>query len=166
MDDDLHAVCAQGRKTSMCLLPVLFPLVKHATDGVGETATVMTREVPEVRQIGEVPSYALDGFTRLGKEALSQLALSDRRVATVVSGLRGKARSDALTYLQFEAEGGICTLELSDPLYEELKQLALGCWTGLPRKAIPEAIEIMRDAVPALNDIRQALCSQQFGNHQ
>ena len=109
---------------------------------------------PEVRQVGEVPSYALCGFTRLGQKALAQLARSDRNVARVVRNLRGRARSDALTYLLFEAEGGVCTQEVSDPLGDELERLALGCWTGLPRDAVPDAIDIMRAAIPALNDVR------------
>lgn len=157
LDEGLHTTCAQARRTSMCLLPVVFPIIKAATEEVGGAPMVLPRETPEVRLIGEVPSYALDGFTRVGQWALARLARSDRAVGGVVDGLRGNRRSDALTYLLFEAEGGICTTELSDPLYDELKRLALGCWTGLPRAAVPDAIEIMRDAVPRLNDIRQDL---------
>ena len=157
LDEGLHTICAQARRTSMCLLPILFPIIKAATEEVGAPATVVSRKTPEVRLIGDVPSYALDGFTRLGQWALARLARSHRAVGEVVGGLRGNARSDALTYLLFEAEGGICTTEVSDPLYDELKRLALGCWTGLPRAAVPHAIEIMRDAVPRLNDIRQDL---------
>ena len=153
-DDDLRTICIQGRRTSMCLLPVLLPLVKQATESVSEQPVIVSRDAPEVRQIGEVPSYALCGFTRVGQEALAQLARSDRNVARLVRNLRGRARSDALTYLSFEAEEGVCTEEVSDPLYEELKNLALGCWTGLPRDAVPDAIEIVRVAIPALNDIR------------
>ncbi len=147
----------------MCLLPVLLPLVKRATESVGEQPVIVSRDAPEVRQIGEVPSYALCGFTRLGQEALAQLAQSDRNVARVVRNLRGRARSDALTYLSFEAEGGVCTQEVSDPLYEELKNLALGCWTGLPRRAVSDAIGIMRDAVPVLNELRAGLMARKTG---
>lgn len=154
MDEYLRTICAQGRRTSMCLLPVLLPLARRATETVGCQSVIVSGEVPEVRQIGEVPSYALCGFTRVGQEALAHLARSDGNVARVVRALRGKARSDALTYVLFEAEGGLCSLEMSDLLYDELKALALGCWTGLPRTAVPEAIEIMRAAIPALNNIR------------
>lgn len=160
MNDGLHDVCAQGRRTSMCLLPVLLPMVKHATEQIGGETSVVTRDAPQVRQIGDVPSYALDGFTRLGKEALAQLARSDRRISSVVGGLKGKARSDALTYLLFEAEGGICTQEVSDPLHDELKRLSLGCWTGLPMAAIPDAVEVMHAAVSALNEIRAHLAKR------
>jgi hypothetical protein len=156
-DGELFAVCVQGRRTSMCLLPVLLPLVKRATQIVGESSTVLSRDVPEVRLIGDLPSYALCGFTRLGQEALTQLARSDRDVAHIVRSLKGRARMDALTYLLFEVEGGVCTRELSDPLYDELKRLSLGCWTGLPREIIAEGTETMRAALAALNDIREEL---------
>jgi len=157
VDDDLHSICAQGRRTSLCLLPILVPLVKRATEDVGAPTTIVAQAIPEVCLIGDVPSYAYCGYTRLGQEALTLLSRSDRDVARVVGALRGKARMDALTYLLFEADGGVCTQELSDPLYEELKSLALGCWTGLPREIIPDAIETMRAALPILNDIRDAL---------
>jgi len=70
LDEGLQIICAQARRTSMCLLPVLLPIIKAATEEVGEPPAVVPRETPEVRLIGEVPSYALDGFTRVGQWAL------------------------------------------------------------------------------------------------
>ncbi len=57
---------------------------------------------------------------------------------------------DALTNLLFVVEGGVCTTELSDPLYLELKTHSLGCWAGLPGPALAEGLAIMTDAIPAL----------------
>jgi len=165
VDEDLRTICVQGRRTSMCLLPVLLPLIKRATEEVGEPSKVKSHDMAEVRLIGGVPGYAICGFTRLGKAALAQLAHSNRNLERLVCSLRGKARSDALTYLLFEAEGGVCTTELSDPLHDELKWLSWGCWTGLPREVLNEAIETMRTAVPQLNDIRQALWERSVGRY-
>jgi hypothetical protein len=68
-----------------------------------------------------------------------------------------KARMDALVNLLFVVEGGVCTQELADPLYEELKIHSLGCWAGLSAPALAEGLAIMADAIPALNDIRADL---------
>jgi hypothetical protein len=115
----------------------------------------VTRTAPEVRDINGVPSYALDGFTRPGRVALLTLARHDRRLAKLLSPLATtKARMDALVNLLFVVEGGICTAELSDPLYDELKRYSLGCWSGLSKLALDEGLSIMSDAVPTLNDIR------------
>lgn len=157
LEEDLYEVCSQGRRTSACLLPVLFPLIKRATDSFGAPLGLASVNPPEVSWIGDLPSYALDGFTRIGREALFQLVNSDAGVTKVVRPLRGRARANALVYLLFEAEGGICTSELRDPLGLELKSQALGCWTGLPTSEVSGAIEVMRAAITKLNELRQKL---------
>lgn len=159
VDVDLHAVCAQGRRTSACLLPVLLPLAKRATEEVGVPNVVVTRDAPEVHLIDGVPSYAVCGFTRVGQEALAQLARSDRGVARAVGALKGRKRMDALTFLLFAVEGGVCTKQLGDPISDELERVSLGGWTGLSREAIPSALAVMRDSLPALNAIRASLMS-------
>jgi len=160
LTDDLLDTCMRGRRTSACVLPLLFPLVKVATEAVGVASHVVPSNVPEVRLIHGVPGYAIDGFTRFGKQALAELATANKAVRRVVSRLRESSRQKGLTYLLFEAEGGICTRELSDPFTSELKRHALGCWTGLPHGDVPEAIAVMRSAIPELNYIRQALTAQ------
>jgi hypothetical protein len=157
-DRGLEAVCMQARRTSQCLLPVLLPLVKNASEKANGHRQILMREMPEFREIEGLPSYSLDGYTRPGRIALMALARQDGRLARFLAPLpTAKARMDALTNLLFVAEGGVCTTELSDPLYDELKSFSLGCWTGLPRSILGEGLAIMASALPALNRIRADL---------
>jgi hypothetical protein len=157
-DHGLLETCMQGRRTSQCLLPVLLPLLKAATEHAGGQTSIVTRTAPETRDINGIPSYAIDGYTRPGRVALLTLSRHDRRLAKLLSPLpTAKARMDALVNLLFVVEGGVCTQELSDQLYEELKSFSLGCWTGLPAASLAEGLAIMADAIPALNDIRETV---------
>jgi hypothetical protein len=160
-DHGLLETCTQGRRTSQCLLPVLLPLLKAATEHAGGQTSIVTRTPPEARDINGVPSYALDGFTRPGRVALLTLARQDRRLGKLLAPLpTAKARMDALVNLLFVVEGGVCTPELSDPLYDELKRHSLGCWAGLQAAELAEGFAIMTDAIPALNDIRQTVSGE------
>ena len=145
----------------MCLLPVLLPLAKQTSHAVGEMRTITSQPVPPVCEIKGIPGYAFDGYTRLGKEALSILAKSNQGISRFVRHLQGQARSNALQYLLFEVEGGVCTTEISDLVRDELRRLAFGCWIGLPRDVLPEAVATMRDAIPQLNSIREFLSFRQ-----
>jgi hypothetical protein len=60
----------------------------------------------------------------------------------------------ALRAMLFAVEGGVCTEEVCDPAYEELKALAMKQWIGVPEDMMSDALAIMRDAIPALNDLR------------
>ena len=102
-----------------------------------------------------VASTAIGPATRPGRLALTILARRDRRLARLLAPLpSAKARMDALGNILFVAEGGICTTEASDPLYEELKRNSRGCWAGLSATALAEGVSIMTDAIPALTEIR------------
>jgi hypothetical protein len=159
-DRGLEEACIQARRTTQCLLPVLLPLLKAATDEAGGQFSIEKRLTPEVQDIEGLPSYSLDGFTRPGRAALMTLARQDRRLASLLAPLpTAKARMDALTNLLFVVEGGVCTSELSDPLYEELKSYSQGCWAGLSKRALTDGLTIMADALPALNGIRSELVS-------
>jgi hypothetical protein len=157
-DPGVEEACIQARRTTQCLLPVLLPLLKGATEEAGGHAGIVERMPPEVRDIEGLPSYCPDGFTRPGRAALMTLARQDRRLAKLLAPLAtAKARMDALVNLLFVVEGGVCTVELSDPLYDELKRHSQGCWAGLPKLALLEGLAIMSDAIPILNDIRSDL---------
>jgi len=54
---------------------------------------------------------------------------------------------DALVNILFVVEGGVCTTELSDPLYEELKSYSLGSWTNLTAAALAEGVSVMGEAI-------------------
>jgi hypothetical protein len=154
-DAGLLAACRQARRTSRCLLPVLLPLLKGKTERLPRDPAVVSRPVPEMADIRGVPSYAIDGYTRPGRRALAALVGQDRQFRALLGRLKGSNRRlAALTNLLFAVEGGICTTELSDRLYDELKAHSIGCWSDLPQHEFHDGLAIMRDAIPSLNEIR------------
>lgn len=157
---ELEAACMQARRTSQCCLPVMLPLVKTLMPSSPVGRKVVTRQHPALTSISGWPSYALDGYTRAGRIALMTLSKRNLALAEAVRPLpSSKERMEALTNLLFAVEGGVCTTEISDPLYDELKQYSLGCWTGLPSESLSNGLNAMAGAVPELNAIRADVAS-------
>lgn len=156
MDPELFTICLQGRKTTQCLLPVLYPLLKDAAGVQSAFSFILQHPIPAFQNIYGAPSYALDGYTQPGREALSHLQNSNRELQAVLAEINDpRQRLKTLSALLFVVEGGVCTEEISDPLYDELKHVSVGRWSGLPAETIPDAIEVMRTAIPELNEIRE-----------
>lgn len=152
------ALCIQGRKTTQCLLPVLFPLTRSVSSRQGEFSFTLTCPTDQFRDRCSVPLYALDGYTRAGKHALELLFWARPGLQALLSSLKSRsAKLKALAALLFEVEGGVCTREVSDPLYDELKHISKARWSGLSVELIPEALEAMGEALPHLNQLRQEI---------
>ncbi len=155
IDTGLYATCFQGRRTSKCLLPVLLPTVKWAREQTPGRCKLVTRTVPPSPLVSGLPAYCADGYTQPGRLALVEVGRHDQGLRRVLSWLpSSKSRASCLRELLFVVEGGISTTELVDPLYEELKTHSVGCWSGLPKEALPEAFAAMRAAIPQLNWLR------------
>ena len=162
IDEEELAICIQGRKTTQCLLPVLYPVTKQVSPRQGSFSLTLTCPAgtyrDTCRDTYDVPLYALDGYTRTGKHALELLFWATPRLQSLLKPLKSRsAKMKALAALLFEAEGGVCTEEVSDPLYDELKHVSRGRWSGLPAEVIPEALEAMCEAIPHLNQLRQEI---------
>jgi len=162
IDEEELAICIQGRKTTQCLLPVLYSLTRPVSPRQGSFALALNRTQrmsrDTCRDTYDVPLYALDGYTRAGKQALELLLWATPRLQSLLTALESRsAKMKALAALLFVVEGGICTEEISDPLYDELKYISRARWSGLPPEVIPEALEVMREAIPHLNRLRQEI---------
>jgi hypothetical protein len=150
------ALCIQGRKTTQCLLPVLYPLTRPVSSRQGSFSLTLTCPAGMSRDTYDVPLYALDGNTRAGKQALELLFWATPGLQSFLKPLKSRsAKIKVLAALLFVVEGGVCTEEISDPLYDELKQVSRGRWSGLPVEVIPEALAEMQEAIPHLNQLRQ-----------
>ena len=156
IDHDELELCIQGRKTTGTLLPVISALLRASKPRQSSFPLTIQNPVPEVIFVGGAPSYALDGFTRPGREALSQLLQSRAEVARLVTeALPRSKRMRAIQGLLFDVEGGVCTLEVTDPFHDKLKRVTEGRWSGLPRDQIADGLRLMRTAIPELNDFRK-----------
>jgi hypothetical protein len=153
IDTDLYLALVQARRTSKTILPVLLPIALERSRAC--EPQLQENSHPPTLEVGCVPSYALDGYTRPGRAALTELAVRTPNLRCLLRGLRGAKPMQALTCLIFEAEGGICTQEISDPLSQELRTRSLGCWSGLGPSVFEEGLSLMRGLIPTLNDLRR-----------
>lgn len=143
----------QARRTTQVLLPLTLAFWVSRMPRTGPS--IVHREAPPTLAIHGIPSCGLDGFTRIGKEALSRLAREDRALSSLIQPLpSSRARSYALAEALFEVESGICTAELFDDLYSELRRWSIGCRTRLPARNFADLMEAMKAALPRLNEIR------------
>jgi hypothetical protein len=107
------------------------------------------------------PSYAIDGFTRPGRAALSILLDSSPTLRGLLRSLPTKrARIDAISNLLFDVEGGVCLTEPNDSLGVELSALSKGCWSGLRGAELKHGLAEMKLLLPVLNGIRSEVMSQ------
>lgn len=162
IDEEELAICIQGRKTTQCLLPVLYPVTKPVSSRQGSFSLTLTCPADmsrdTCRDTYDVPLYALDGYTRAGKQALELLFWATPRLQRLLKPLKSRsAKMKTLAALLFVVEGGVCTEEVSDPLYDELKCVSRGRWSSLPAEVVSEPLEAMRDAIPHLNQLRQEI---------
>ena len=162
IDEEELVLCIQGRKTTQCLLPVLYTLTRRVSSR--QASFLLTHNHTRCvsrdsyRNTYDVPLYALDGYTLVGKQALELLFWATPRLQGLLKSLKSRsAKMNALAALLFVVEGGVCTEEVSDPLYDELKHVSRGRWSELPAEMIPEALDAMLEAIPHLNQLRQEI---------
>jgi len=116
---------------------------------------VRSCELAPAQTICGIPSYALDGHTRLGRAVLESLLRENRQIGRLLGDVPStKAKLAALASLLFLVEGGLCAQECSDPFSQALKERARGCLTGLPRDRLPEAIGLMEELLPTIAFLR------------
>lgn len=155
LEADLLAVCAQGRRTTQCILPVLLPPMLDAVSAVGDPGALEVTAVPPVRDLGGLPSYAFDGYTRAGRGALWELYAQHHHLHGLwPQAVPARERIDRLQFLLFDVEGGLATEALAHPLLAELKTYSVGCGSGLTGTARQEALCMVREVIPLLNGIR------------
>lgn len=155
---DMLEVCLQGRRTSQCLLPVLLPLWLGAVRDWGDARPIVKHGLPPAVDVGGLPSWVYDGYTRMGRAALWKLYDRHRRLQELTAHWPTMpARIDALQSLLFEVEAGIATESLSHPLAVNLQARGRGCGSGLAGDGPCAAFQAVHDAIPQLNDIRQEL---------
>ena len=105
--------------------------------------------------LGGVPAYAFDARTRAGKFVLGKLLQGDRELLRIMSYSRAKDPLRALGSLLFLVEGGRCDREASDVLSDEIKDVAVGCLTGLSRNLVDIAVTRLTSLLPLLNKLRE-----------
>ena len=145
-------ICFEGFKKTRETLPLLFPLIWLAKPACGE---VLDDELPPQAFVNDVPLWALDKFTREGREAFRRFLLTDCRTATwIKSHIPRSAQIETLGLAVFAVEGGQMKKRLRWELADKLRAtwqrdcLSRHCSDGT------EILALLKDDIEILNDVR------------
>lgn len=152
------AICREGyRKTGEALPPLLALLTME--NGLRESTS--DDFMPPDAMIGGLPTWSVDMFTREGKLALTRLASTQAGVAEFSRAmLPFSQRTGFLGQALFRIEGGLLARrvggELSDRLHSELMFETM----GVAPEAATQALDLMRQDLPLLNQIRAGVLKE------
>jgi len=162
---NITELCRQGRVLSQCLLPLLLcETLKTALIENLETQLIC-HQFPD-SHIDGILSCSIDGFTGPGRAILGRVIRDDRALWNLLSRNVGNSPAKAAAALLFCVEGGLLRRSLTDSSSSELYSAALGCWSYLPPPSIPEALSLMRNLLPKLDDARRDLFARVSQQHQ
>lgn len=152
-------ICRIGYRKICEPLPPLVALLSLAN---GLRSGVVDDALPPELMIGGVPGWALDMFTREGKQALTRLLVARTGVAEFASAILPPSnRVRFLGQVLFRVEGGQLIQrvggDLCDRLHSQLMFDTLGVDPGLAVKAL----DLMRADIPVLNRIRATILKGQ-----
>lgn len=155
-DSGLFELCLAGARLSRCLLPVLLSLAIEATEENSGLGDAVAQVLPAAPLLRGVPAYAFDGFTRVGRAILADLAKREALLQPVLSGLAASARIDVLHHLLFFAEGARCNVLRSDTLSQALHIDAVALGARLPQPDADAAVCLMQSLLPRIHALRGA----------
>ena len=105
--------------------------------------------------INTVPGFALDGFTREGRQAFGRFLETDAATADWIrQHLPVAGRVEFLAQLVFRVEGGVLLERMAGETGRALRERYTFDCLGLSREAAREVLALMRAEIPRLNGIR------------
>jgi hypothetical protein len=139
------------RRTGEMLCPLVALLCREPRQAI----QLESDDLPPEEMIGDIPSWAVDVYSREGRAALARFlqtdALAARWVRRNVSPAR---RVRFLGHIVFRVEGGLVVNRMRWPLADELRrQVDFEC-SGPTCPDAAEILELMRADLPVLNKAR------------
>lgn len=120
-----------------------------------EAATVQDDELPSEAIIGDVPGWALDIYTREGRQALGAFLQSGCETARwVVDHTRPTQRINFLGQIVFRVEGGLVRQRLRWSIGDQLRRLVDCECLGPACPDATEVLDLMRSDIGVLNEER------------
>lgn len=161
ISEPLIELCHEAITKTRTALSVMLPLIWLAERGTG---VPVCSDLPEVPVVHGVPAYVFDGFSRVGRRALTLFLSECVAVRDFIKRQAPRADRVALTaVLVFHAEGGLVDRRLtwsgSEPITRE-GVVADIVGRGLAIEKVTEALALMRDHMPALHKARDRAAAQ------
>jgi hypothetical protein len=134
---------------------MLCPLVALLSCEPRPATQLENDELPAEIMIGDVPSWAIDLYSREGRAAVVRFLQTDAPAARWVRrNVRPARRVPFLGHIVFRVEGGLVVNRMRWPMADELRrQVDVEC-SGQECPNAMEILELMRDDIPRLNEAR------------
>ncbi len=136
---------------------MLCPLVALLAHEPPEPVKADNDELPPETMIGDVPSWALDVYSREGRAAFARFLQTEARSARWVRRhVRPSRHTAFFGHIVFRVEGGLVANRMRRPLADELRrQVDYEC-SGPDCPDAAEILELVRTDLPRLNAARAA----------
>jgi hypothetical protein len=156
----VEVACEGFRRTRT----VLCPLVALLASEPRQAAQIESDDLSAEDMIGDVPAWELDVYTREGRAAFARFLQTDPSAARWVRrNVRPARRVSFLGHVVFRVEGGLVANRMRWPLAEELRrQVDVEC-SGAECPDATEILELVRDDIPLLNEVRAAVMGMPRG---
>jgi hypothetical protein len=159
--DDLLGLCEAALGKSRTALPIMLPLVWLERQ---EEPWVVDCRLAETPSVLGVPAYAFDGFSRIGRSALSRFLTTCSPIRDFIAAHAPDADPVAVVaMLVFHAEGGLVDRRLIWGASEAITRqgtIADIAGRGLPSEYADEALMLLREHMPRLHEARNAVAAR------
>lgn len=137
---------------------MLCPLVALLACETWQDTQLESDILPPEEMIGDIPTWAVDLYSREGRAALARfLQIGTPAAHWVRRNVSPPHRVSFLGHIIFRVEGGLVTNRMRWPLAEELRrQVDVEC-SGRGCPDATEILELLRDDIPRLNEARAAV---------
>ena len=166
---NLIEACRAAARRMRDPFPVLIPLLWSELSR-SKHRSVDLVEIASTRAVHGIPTYALDGHTRLGKQAVRQFRNSNEPVRDYVARhLEPQNWQKAVEYALFHVESGEVRRRLTWDQGEEIKALGIEAdfsECGLDREAVPGLLSLVKENLDHLDGIRVELLENMRGPRQ
>jgi hypothetical protein len=135
---------------------MLCPLVALLSCEQRQATHVEGDELPPEKMIGDVPSWAVDLYSREGRAALARFLQTDAPAARWTRrSVRPARRVPFLGHIVFRVEGGLVVNRMRWALGDELRRQADVECSGPECPDATEIFDLMQADLPLLNEVRQ-----------
>lgn len=153
-----HTIVEVAREGFRRTRTVLCPLVALLACEPRQAVQLKSDELPPEEVIGDVPTWAVDLYSREGRAALARFLQTDAPTARWVRRNVSPARRvPFLGHIVFRVEGGLVANRMRWPLAEELRRQVDFACSGPECPDATEILELVRDDIPRLNEARAAV---------
>jgi hypothetical protein len=153
-------ISREGYRRTREALCLLLPLLAAERDD--DIPTFTDDPFPSEAMAGPVPGWALDAYTRPGKDALRRFLGTQAGLAIWTRHhLSPGQRLPFLARVVFHAEGGLLASRRRTALSGELRRINEEEASGVSPEAMREAMALMREDLPILNAIRAQIMEGQ-----